>query len=67
MPQMEKPGGDTPQDTNKTTYEEQLHAITVGKIEPLSKPIQIVDYDPEWPGLFEREAERVRPHLVSEF
>jgi len=48
---------------NKTPYEEQLQAITVGKIEPLSKPIQIVDYDPEWPRLFEREAERIRVAL----
>ena len=30
---------------------------------PLAGPVQIVDYDPQWPRLFEREAERVRTAL----
>lgn len=43
--------------------EEQIQAVHVGEAKPLTGPIQIVDYDPAWPGLFEREAERVRAAL----
>jgi GrpB-like predicted nucleotidyltransferase (UPF0157 family) len=43
--------------------EEQIHAATVGELVPLAGPIQIVDYDLEWPRLFEREAERIRAVL----
>jgi GrpB-like predicted nucleotidyltransferase (UPF0157 family) len=44
--------------------EEQLWAATVGG-EPkrLDGPVVLVAYDPEWPGLFVREAERVRTAL----
>lgn len=45
------------------TPEEQLRATTVGELVPLSGPIQLVDYDPAWPEIFEREAERVRAAL----
>lgn len=43
--------------------EEQIQAVHVGEAKPLTGPIQIVDYDPAWPGLFEREAERVQAAL----
>ncbi len=43
--------------------EEQLLAVTVGKLEPLSKPVLIVDCDPRWPELFEVEANRIRGAL----
>jgi GrpB-like predicted nucleotidyltransferase (UPF0157 family) len=43
--------------------EEQLRAAHVGELAPLNGPIQLVDYDPAWPGLFEREAGRVRAAL----
>lgn len=43
--------------------EEQIRATNVGGLTPLAGPIQIVDYDPAWPLLFEREAERVRATL----
>jgi GrpB-like predicted nucleotidyltransferase (UPF0157 family) len=43
--------------------EEQMRAATVGELTPLSGPIQIVDYDPAWPRLFEREANRIRAAL----
>lgn len=42
--------------------EEQILASRVGD-PPLSGAIELVDYDPEWPGLFEREAERIRAAL----
>src|SRR5690242_11173968 len=40
--------------------EEQIRAAQVGELVPLIAPIQIVDYDPEWPLLYEREAKRVK-------
>ena len=43
--------------------EEQVRAANVGGLTPLAQPISIVDYTPEWPRLFEREAERVRAVL----
>ena len=43
--------------------EEQLQAIHVVKVAPLAGPILIANYDPEWPRLFEREAERIRAAL----
>jgi GrpB-like predicted nucleotidyltransferase (UPF0157 family) len=39
--------------------EEQLRAAHVGEFTPLNGPVQIADYNPEWPRLFEREAERI--------
>src|SRR5919199_1912063 len=43
--------------------EEQIRAVHVGELVPLIGPIQIVDYDPKWPRLFEREAERIQAAL----
>lgn len=45
------------------TTEEQIRAGLIGELVPLNGPIQIVDYDPEWPRLFECEAERIRSVL----
>src|SRR5207247_596442 len=43
--------------------EGQIRAAQIGELVPLAGPIQIVDYDPEWPRLYEREAERVQSAL----
>ena len=43
--------------------EEQILAARMGKPVPQFVPIQIVDYDPEWPRLFEREAGRIQAAL----
>ena len=37
--------------------------MTVGELQPVLGQIELVDYDPAWPGLFEREAERIRAAL----
>ena len=52
-------------DRSFTRSEEYLRAHTVGGLTPLSSPIRIVDYDPEWPRRFEREAERIRSVLAD--
>jgi ribosomal protein L11 methyltransferase len=43
--------------------EEQLRAVTVGELKPLSGQILIVDYDPDWPQLFAAEAGNIRAAL----
>ena len=43
--------------------EDQIRAATVGAPQPLTGPIVVVDYDPEWPRLYRREAERVMAAL----
>ena len=56
-----------PEQAGATTYtpltEEQIRAAQVGELVPLVASIQIVDYDPEWPRLYEREAARVQTAL----
>jgi GrpB-like predicted nucleotidyltransferase (UPF0157 family) len=47
----------------KPTTEEEIRAYTVGKLEPLTAPIVVSDYDPTWPQSFEREAARIRSLL----
>ena len=43
--------------------EEQILAANVAELKPLTAPIALVEYDPGWPALFEREAERIRSAL----
>jgi GrpB-like predicted nucleotidyltransferase (UPF0157 family) len=47
----------------KPTSEEEIKAYTVGDILPHAAPITLVDYDPVWPALFERENRRIRAAL----
>jgi GrpB-like predicted nucleotidyltransferase (UPF0157 family) len=53
---MEKNGDDRPHEGSAARTEDYLRAHTVGELKPLSSPIRIVEYDPEWPRLFELEA-----------
>ena len=48
---------------NNERSEAYLRAHTVGDLKPLSGLITIVDYDPNWPQLFDREALRIRTAL----
>jgi GrpB-like predicted nucleotidyltransferase (UPF0157 family) len=43
--------------------EEYMRAVTIGELHPVSGRIQLSDYDPAWPQLFAREADRVRAVL----
>ncbi len=43
--------------------ERELQAVTIGEPRRADGPIPIVDYDSAWPGLYEREAERIRGAL----
>ncbi|MEV6875926.1 GrpB family protein [Amycolatopsis sp. NPDC051128] len=40
--------------------EDEIQAISVGGAQQLNSTVTLADYDPEWPELFEREAERIR-------
>jgi GrpB-like predicted nucleotidyltransferase (UPF0157 family) len=44
-------------------YEEELTKYTIGPPQPLTARIEIADYDPTWPRLYEREAARIRSIL----
>lgn len=75
MPETDNTTGDSPQEESRAateqskaaprlpSTEEQIHAARIGGATPLVGRIQIVDYDPEWPRLFAREAERIRAVL----
>jgi GrpB-like predicted nucleotidyltransferase (UPF0157 family) len=55
---------ETRQPSNRAPLsEEQIRAHTIGEPERLSGRIPIVDYDPRWPELFRREADRVQAAL----
>jgi GrpB-like predicted nucleotidyltransferase (UPF0157 family) len=57
------PRPDLPDGEPALTSEDDLRAVTVGELTPLSGPIHLADYDPAWPALFEREAARIRAAL----
>jgi GrpB-like predicted nucleotidyltransferase (UPF0157 family) len=43
--------------------DEDLQAVTIGERKPHDGPVTLVEYDPAWPELFEREARRIRTVL----
>src|SRR5258706_15598010 len=45
--------------------EEEIRSHTVGELTPLVGRIAIVNYDPRWPALFEREADRIQAALAG--
>jgi len=53
-------------DTSKAPLtEEYLRAHTVGELRPLSSPIRVVAYDPEWPRRFEAIASAIKAALLD--
>jgi cytochrome P450/GrpB-like predicted nucleotidyltransferase (UPF0157 family) len=45
---------------SKVSTEEQIRAVTIGEPAVIDDRIKLVEYDPEWPRTFEREAARIR-------
>jgi len=45
--------------------DEELQKSIVGELKPHNAPITLVEYDPNWQELFEREAHRIRSILGS--
>lgn len=46
-----------------TSMEARLAAATVGDVRALRGPVVLVDYDPSWPVVFQREAQRLESTL----
>jgi GrpB-like predicted nucleotidyltransferase (UPF0157 family) len=49
--------------SGERTSDEQLPAVTIGEREVLSGPVELVEYDPAWPSLFEHEATKITAAL----
>ncbi len=47
----------------KKVSDEYLRAHTVGELKPLSSPIRVADYDPDWARRFELEANKITSAL----
>ncbi len=43
--------------------EDQLRAVTIGEMHPLTEKIRVVDYDPAWPSQFDAESAKIRAAL----
>jgi GrpB-like predicted nucleotidyltransferase (UPF0157 family) len=54
--------GDRPPSVQATS-EAAMRAVTIGELQVLAGPVHLAEYDPAWPGLFEREAVRIRSAL----
>jgi len=52
-----------PDPNDVAAYDEGLAKVTIGGPQPLTGQIEIRDYDPSWPALYAREAERIRAVL----
>jgi GrpB-like predicted nucleotidyltransferase (UPF0157 family) len=48
---------------NTPMTEEQVLAVTVGKINPLNKTIDLEPYNPEWPSIYARLERQIRDTL----
>ena len=45
--------------------DEDLAKVRIGPVTPHNAPIALAEYDPHWPALFAREADRIRAALGS--
>ena len=48
---------------NEQQNEEYMRAVTIGDRVPHRAPVELVDYDHEWPELYRREEEKIRRAL----
>lgn len=63
MPDPEPPSAIARAAARQPMTAEQIEASSVDAIQPLTKPIKLVPYDPEWPALFAREEGRIQAAL----
>jgi GrpB-like predicted nucleotidyltransferase (UPF0157 family)/GNAT superfamily N-acetyltransferase len=52
-----------PTNLRRPLTDDEIRAAHVGEVKPLQGRVRIVDYDPQWVDLFEREASRIRSVL----
>lgn len=50
----------SPQSRGSPLTDEEICSAVIGELGPLTGPIEIVDYDTDWPNLYAREEERIR-------
>jgi GrpB-like predicted nucleotidyltransferase (UPF0157 family) len=50
-------------DTPAPLTDEEIRAVTIGELPEHNAAIDLAEYDPEWPRLYEREAERIHAAL----
>ena len=60
---MEAMSTQEPHLARKPMSDEELRTVTIGERAPLNAPIRLLDYDPNWPGMFRREVVRIRDAL----
>lgn len=53
-------------DDEAPVSDEELLRVRLGPLRPHDGPIVLVEYDPSWPRLFEREAARIRQALGAQ-
>ncbi len=78
MPEKIHNASEIPEDPDKTRFkqaqistltpltEEQIQAAHINGLVPLNGPIYLVDYNNQWPGLFEQEEIRIRTALGAQ-
>jgi GrpB-like predicted nucleotidyltransferase (UPF0157 family) len=54
-----------PADQTPVRPDEEIAAARVGPVIPHNAPVHLAEYDPQWPVLFAREADRIRAVLGS--
>ena len=52
--------------SHRALSDDEIRAAHVEGVQPVTRRIVLVDYDPRWPDLFEREAARIRAVLGQE-
>jgi GrpB-like predicted nucleotidyltransferase (UPF0157 family) len=52
-----------PDPEDVAAYDKRMAELTIGEPEVLSTPLVVAAYDPAWPGVYEREAERISDAL----
>jgi GrpB-like predicted nucleotidyltransferase (UPF0157 family) len=52
-----------PDPTDVAHYDRELAKVSIGGAQPLTAPIEIREYDPDWPRLYKREEARIRSVL----
>ncbi len=54
-------------DNLKSKNEEKLQEVMVGELKSHNAQITLLDYDPKWPKLFDREAKRIYSILGKKY
>lgn len=49
--------------TDEAWYDQELARVTIGEVTPLDGKIELAEYDPRWPALYDREEGRIRAAL----